>query len=330
MIARGRHRKKAGYVALGTGVIAVAALTTGMLTSGSTGPARAGTSVALIGPGPYAAAAHPIGAATQQATTDYWTPARMKSATAAGAQRSSISPAAGQGAITPALSAPRGTPRAVKFNGVPTVGALFYTTGSARHFCTASTVNSAHKNLIITAAHCVYSSGYVTNVEFVPKYHAGVRPYGVWAVRNIIVASGWKNSHDTSLDFAFLQVSPTGSATRPIQQVTGGLTLGINRGYAHNPIQVIGYNDTDGRPVHCGTKSTKFVQHQMKFYCYDFWNGTSGGPWIINYNGSNGTGVVIGDIGGYQRGGTVDWLSYSPYHGWWLLNLFTQAQNIAR
>jgi hypothetical protein len=43
----------------------------------------------------------------------------------------------------------------VHFNGVRTVGALFYTTGSKAHFCTASVVDSATLNLILTAAHCV-------------------------------------------------------------------------------------------------------------------------------------------------------------------------------
>ena len=89
------------------------------------------------------------------------------------------------------------------FNGVPTVGALFFTTGTQAHFCTASVVNSARLDLLLTAAHCVYgSSGYATNVAYVPQWHQGVSPYGAWAVRSITVAAGWQQSQDPNLDFA--------------------------------------------------------------------------------------------------------------------------------
>ena len=69
------------------------------------------------------------------------------------------------------------------FNGVPTVGALFFTTGSGRHYCTASVVDSDTEDLVITAAHCVYGSGYATHLEFVPGYQDGREPYGAWAVQ---------------------------------------------------------------------------------------------------------------------------------------------------
>ena len=106
-----------------------------------------------------------------------------------------------------AAGPPRGTPTATPFNGVPTVGALFYTTGTASHFCTASVVDSTAENLVLTAAHCVYYSTYATNIEFVPGYHAGRQPYGAWVVKTITVAAGWVKSLNQNLDFAFLAVA---------------------------------------------------------------------------------------------------------------------------
>ena len=111
----------------------------------------------------------------------------------------------------------------------------------------------------------------------------------------------------------------------PIQFVTGGLWLGINQGYAH-PIYVIGYNDTENYPIGCATRSSKFETGQMQFFCTGYWDGTSGGPWITNYNSSNGTGTVIGVIGGYEEGGLVPWKSYSTYFGRDTLKLFLQAE----
>jgi V8-like Glu-specific endopeptidase len=207
---------------------------------------------------------------------------------------------------------------------VPTVGTLFFTTGTQQHFCTASVVNSPAGNLVLTAAHCVYGSTYATNIEFVPGYHAGQQPYGAWAVQAITVATGWQQSHDPNLDFAFLSVAPPAGTSRPIQYVTGGLRLGIDSGYRHH-IEVIGYNNTDDAPVGCATKSFEFEATQMEFYCHDYWDGTSGGPWIFGYNARHGTGTVFGVIGGYEQGGDYEWASYSAYFGPPTLQLFLLA-----
>jgi V8-like Glu-specific endopeptidase len=211
---------------------------------------------------------------------------------------------------------------------VPTVGALFFTTGTHTHFCTASVVNSLTANLVLTAAHCVYGSTYASNIEFVPEYHHGKLPFGAWPVQAITVASGWKQSQDQNLDFAFLAVAPPAGTHEPIQLVTGGLWLGIDRGYAH-PIEVIGYNDTADGPIKCATESFEFAPDQMKFFCRNFQNGTSGGPWILGFDPADGTGTVFGVIGGYQQGGNFPWASYSAYFGLPALRLFLQAEKQA-
>ena len=65
----------------------------------------------------------------------------------------------------------------------------------------------------------------------------------------------------------------------------------------------------------------------MEFYCYGFWTGTSGGPWISGYNAKNGTGTVFGVIGGYEQGGDYDWASYSAYFGSATRSLYTQVEH---
>ena len=127
------------------------------------------------------------------------------------------------------------------------------------------------------------------------------------------------------LDFAFLTVAPPTTDGLPIQLVTGGLRLGINAGYAHN-IYVIGLNNTDSQPLGCATKSFEFEPGQMQFYCNSFWDGTSGGPWILNFNRATGSGIVFGDIGGYEQGGDYAWTSYSDYYSAATLRLFIQAE----
>ena len=203
---------------------------------------------------------------------------------------------------------------------------LFYTTGGKGHFCTASVVDSTADDLALTAAHCVYSKGFATNIEYVPGYHDGKQPYGVWPVRTITVASGWRLSHDPDLDFAFLTLAAAGG--KQIQARTGGLTIGFTRWYSEK-IEVIGHNDSGAAPIRCATRSFRFRTGQMEFYCHGFWTGTSGGPWIIGYNAKNGTGTVFGVIGGYELGGDYEWASYSAYFGSATRTLFQQVEHPA-
>jgi V8-like Glu-specific endopeptidase len=262
--------------------------------------------------GPAAAVVYRISTAQQRATLAYWTRGRMLAVT------SGVVPRAAAANVQP----PKGIPTAVHFAGVPTTGALFFTTGGKAHYCTASVVNSAVRDLLLTAAHCVYQKGPVRNIEYVPEYHNGHLPFGAWTIQGVNVARSWINSHNVNFDFAFLSVAQSNG--KNIQAVTGGLTMRFNLWYSQN-IEVIGYNDTDNNPISCATKSFRYIPGQMEFYCHGFWDGTSGGPWIIGYNAKTGTGNVFGVIGGFEQGGTYDWASYSSYFNSQTRALFVQA-----
>lgn len=295
-----------------------------------TGAARAagGTAGAEPAGGSAAAVEYQVSAAGQRAAVAYWTPARLAAAQAE---------ALPQAAELPDVSPPKGTPTATHFTGVPTVGALVSSTSGKSHFCTASVADSTAGDLIVAAAHCVWEDGPATNIAYVPEYHNKQEPYGAWAASDIYVAPGWasinpktgKPDHDPDLDFAFLALAPVKG--REIQAVTGGLRVGILLGYLQK-IEVIGYNDTDNEsktlnePVECKTISFKFRTNQMEFYCDDYNDGTSGGPWIIGYNAKTGTGTVFGVIGGYEQGGDYSWASYSAYFGVDTRNLLEAAE----
>ena len=53
----------------------------------------------------------------------------------------------------------------------------------------------------------------------------------------------------------------------------------------------------------------------MRFACKGYAHGTSGSPWVTHFNPVTRTGLVIGVIGGLQRGGDTADVSYSPYFG---------------
>jgi hypothetical protein len=62
------------------------------------------------------------------------------------------------------------------------------------------------------------------------------------------------------------------------------------------------------------------------FYCTDYTNGTSGGPFLAHISGASDTGRLIGVIGGYEQGGLTPDISYSARFGTSVALLFATAQ----
>ncbi|HEY4017437.1 MAG TPA: trypsin-like serine protease [Pseudonocardiaceae bacterium] len=215
-------------------------------------------------------------------------------------------------------------------NGIPAVGALFATDdqGDDGHFCSASVVASPHGDLVITAAHCIYDpteGDYDTDIVFIPDYHDGKAPYGVWAPSQLIVDPRWISNSDPDLDFGFLIVHKAGDSNS-VQSETGANQLGTSLGF-DLPVQVTGYPDGGSQPVTCSTTSAQADTYQMRFNCDGFPNGTSGSPWVTNVNPSTGLGTVIGVIGGYEEGGNTPQVSYSSYFDQDITDLYNTAVN---
>jgi len=207
----------------------------------------------------------------------------------------------------------------VHFPGLPQVGALFssadYTGSTAAHFCTGTVIDSPRGDIVLTAAHCVWSASKDTyshsSITFAPGYDNGPNAHlgGVWNVEQIDVSPGYQADGNPADDYAFLIIAPQHGLT--IQQVTGGLRLATTR--LPQQVSVVGYNDlaydADGNePIVC--RATAFEETDdgepwARFNCPNYQDGTSGGPWITR------SGAVMGVIGGYEQGGDSPNWSYS-------------------
>ncbi|HEY2165649.1 MAG TPA: trypsin-like serine protease [Jatrophihabitantaceae bacterium] len=197
---------------------------------------------------------------------------------------------------------------------VPQIGAIFFPSvlGSSLllglpHTCSGSVVHSAGRDLVLTAAHCVYGSG--VGYDFAPAYHDGIAPYGVWSATRVYVDPAWAKGHDPAHDYAFLQVQPRsihGTRTN-IEDVTGSYTLGAAPAVG-TAVTVSGYLlGSKDEPLHC-TASVYDTAGYPSFDCGGYGDGTSGGPWVI---GS----TVVGVIGGLHQGGCTDSTTYSAPFG---------------
>lgn len=284
-------------------------------------PAAAPRVVVSVPPTP-AATVSAVGRTTMSAVVtaktagQYWTAARMASATSE-ADGKTLAQAAGRpGRTTAAIS--RATLPSAYSNGRPSIGVVFYASKNAKtHYCTAFVVSSAGKNLIMMAAHCHVGAW----MAFVPGYRihgTTIAPYGIYPVLRGFTDGRFYGggASATNLDYSFAKVGPDARG-RQIERVVAGNTLTITPAYYNASVGVTGYPKASSapadRPVTCWTHTSKLAgYHQMVFLCRGFYGGTSGSPWLIHLNSRTNTGNVIGLIGGVGGGGPNDWTSYSP------------------
>lgn len=214
-------------------------------------------------------------------------------------------------ASTPAAGA---EPQATTVVSIPRVGPLFFPSvlgSSVRlglpHECSASVVHSPNHDLVLTAAHCIAGNG--LGYDFVPGYHDGIAPFGIWSARHVYVDAAWIRSKDPQHDYAFLEIAPTlwHGAVRRVEDVVGAYTLGIAPAAAMR-VTVDGYvAGVNDRPITCSA-AVRYTGGFPTFDCGGFANGTSGGPWL---RGS----VVVGAIGGLHQGGCTPDTSYTSAFG---------------
>ncbi|MCU1526941.1 MAG: hypothetical protein JWP75_704 [Frondihabitans sp.] len=205
--------------------------------------------------------------------------------------------------------APVGTPTATSFDGTSTVGAIFRGSLAAGHGCSGSVISSPTRDLILTAAHCVY--GNIGSWKFVPGYVNGTTPYGVWSITSAYVDKSWQTNGNTQADYAILRIAPQvihGRLER-IQDVTGANVLGTAPP-AGTTITDVAYNaGVDDQPITC-TAPVYYTEGYPGFNCSNYHGGVSGSPFLAK--GFLGSTVVVGLIGGLHQGGCYDYTSYSP------------------
>ncbi|MFF1305581.1 trypsin-like serine peptidase [Streptomyces sp. NPDC058307] len=177
------------------------------------------------------------------------------------------------------------------------VGPLF---NGRKHHCTASVVRSPHRDLLVTAAHCLDGDD---DLVFVPGYRDGVAPYGMWKVTKRYLPEGWAEGQDEDSDVAFATVEGK------VQDLVGGNGFAVRTATGATAVTVIGYPSSRDVPISCTNKPTAHSRTQQRIACPDFTGGTSGSPWV------NGDGRVVGVVGGHEQGGLTPDVSYSVVFG---------------
>ncbi|MFF8659358.1 trypsin-like serine peptidase [Streptomyces huasconensis] len=258
-----------------------------------TGLAVAGMVLALAAPAApatalaghtRAAAADPVSvmkytAAERRDALAYWTPARMKA----------VGKSVDLGPTGPKAKPWRGTP-------LKTIGRLFFVNANgADTWCTATAVKSANRSAVMTAAHCVRrgSSPYNTNssMVFVPGYHKGRKPHGVFAVRQALTPRTWQT--DSTDDMSALVVDADKNG-RKLTDVVGGQAVAFHRPVG-DKVSAFGYSATRpqlGEELLRCVGTAKKTSGLQAIPC-DMSGGSSGGPWLADFKAATGKGVLI-------------------------------------
>lgn len=211
-----------------------------------------------------------------------------------------------------------------------TTGRVFLTVGGIDFVCSASTVQSASRDLVVTAGHCVKdgTGEWAANWQFVPGYRTGGgHPYGQYAARRMFVTGPWAHAADDSYDMGMVALTTADSqhVTDVVgaQQIAfntprGGQTFGF--GYPADPP----YNGE--HLVYCAGRlhGDPYKQTRDQGLGCDMTAGSSGGPWLSGFDPATGTGEIT-SLSSFKYSDDQRTM-YGPYFGDAAKALFDTAQ----
>lgn len=270
------------------------------------------------------------GVAGRNGVLDYWTPRRMAAA----------APIDLLGTAAKVLGAP-GTPvhqRSPRIGGARwgaggsvtrTTGRVFLTVGGLDFVCSASSVKSANKDLVVTAGHCVKdgTGAWADNWTFVPGYDAGRQPYGQFTARRMFVTGPWSRSADDSYDVGMVALNP--GAGKHVEDVVGGQDIAFG-GARGRPAHTFGFpaeSPYDGEHlVYCAGPVRADPHDQtgdQGMHC-DMTAGSSGGPWLSSFDTPTGRGTIT-SVSSFKYSDDRSTM-YGPYFGATVKELYTTAE----
>jgi hypothetical protein len=199
-------------------------------------------------------------------------------------------------------------------------GRIFVKQGNLRGYCTGTAINSASRQLVLTAGHCVnngHEEGHTIwsqYLEFVPAYSAGKAPFGAFVARRdaVYAPRPWSRYGNSDFDIGAFLTDPNEEGMNVADAVGGGASIVLD---LPRPQQFLsfGYPGTVKRLQSC--RSPYAGADRLSFplpgpptqgiHCH--WApGASGGGWLI------GDGSQIDGLNSYLYLGNTSH-TYGPY-----------------
>lgn len=192
-----------------------------------------------------------------------------------------------------------------------TVGRLYIEFPGGRSMvCSGTVINSEHGNMVVTAAHCLYSAidqEMSTRVQFIPQdsNNGANAPYGVWEADEWIVpqvfvdtakeADNQSTGRGWAYDFGWIRLLPDSSGAN-VQDYTGG--QGVSFTQEFDGSLLVGY--PSGTPF--DGNSQRYCSSEQMGFGDMYWPhltmrcsmtpGISGGGWLTGVDPATGAGYV--------------------------------------
>lgn len=261
------------------------------------------TAVAVAGADRAAASGLRVKPQSAQEASDFWTLARMREAKPLELNGSVSGRPEGRGKPRRiAGAAARVSTFGSDFVPVPDStapgfrvhGAIFISLGIFGYGrCSGTAVRSRNESVVITAAHCLHSGGrrgewFPDGGVFVPGYRYGQRPFGVFPVRWIDTAKGWRSSGSRNFDVGAMVVGQNQQG-QTLGEAVGGAGIAWNQ-KATQTFDVYGY--PAGEPF---DGETQRICSQVPFLGHDAGSFVNPGPLNLA--------VTCGVTGGASGGG---------------------------
>jgi hypothetical protein len=250
----------------------------------------------------------------------YWTPERMERARPLEAVRE----AGGEIGVRRGAPEPFNHPAMFDSGRVPDPaavgnainGKLFgKIKGVGGYECSATAVDAANRNLIMTAGHCVAEPAnrkLAEKLAFVPAYEDEARPFGTWVFDRIVVLRSWRRKSNFNFDFSAVKLAPQG--TLNLQDAVGGAAVATGLP-VRQTYRAIGYpaNFDDGQTMrYCESRFQGYDPHPIAhgprpiaMGC-DMGFGASGGGWFVD--------GALNSVTSFGYDNHPD-ISYGPYFG---------------
>jgi V8-like Glu-specific endopeptidase len=187
-----------------------------------------------------------------------------------------------------------------------TVGKLFFSINGSPFVCSASVIQ---RRVVATAGHCVHSgtsAGFFSNWMFVPAFRDRTAPFLTWNWRYVIVTGTWATGGGgvpNAADYAMIEFGD-----QPLSNGAPPSKLGNVTGWLGWQTVSLSTNHTSKLGYPCNLDDCQKMQDVMSNnfrntspnnveYGSDARGGSSGGPWVQNFQviaAGGGTGLNTG------------------------------------
>lgn len=173
-------------------------------------------------------------------------------------------------------------------------GRIFFLVGGNTYSCSGTVVDSANRNVVYTAGHCVFdlaTGSWVENIAFVPGYENGNTPFDIFFGNQWISTRQWVEGGSNSYDIGVVMLS------RPIQSELGSRQIAFDLNPKNREFTIFGYPSKPDPPY----DGEVLRGCHSAFDGFDSSNGTTPFPMAANpclmQQGSSGGGWIT--LGNY-------------------------------